>query len=104
VSLTAGTVLHKTHTPLHLWFWAAYLMTTATPGISASQLQRQLGLTRHETAWTMLHKLCRAMVNPERSPLTDEVERLTSARSAGTSPADAAAGVRSPRLRWLPSR
>lgn len=37
-SLTAGTVLHKTHTPLHLWFWAAYLMTTATPGISASQL------------------------------------------------------------------
>jgi hypothetical protein len=30
VSLTAGLVLHKTHTPLHLWFWAAYLMTTAT--------------------------------------------------------------------------
>lgn len=74
VSLTAGTVLHKTHTPLHLWFWAAYLMTTATPGISASQLQRQLGLTRHETAWTMLHKLRRAMVNPERTLLTGEVE------------------------------
>jgi transposase-like protein len=32
VSLTAGTVLHKTHTPLHLWFWAAYLMTTGTDG------------------------------------------------------------------------
>jgi len=74
VSLTAGTILHRTHTPLHLWFWAAYLMTTATPGISASQLQRQLGLTRHETAWTMLHKLRRAMVNPERTLLTGEVE------------------------------
>ena len=74
VSLTAGTVLHKTHTPLHLWFWAAYLMTTGTPGISASQLQRQLGLTRHETAWTMLHKLRRAMVNPERTRLAGEVE------------------------------
>jgi transposase-like protein len=74
VSVTAGTVLHKTRTPLHLWFWAAYLVTTATPGISALQLQRQLGLGRYETAWTMLHKLRRAMVNPERAPLTGEVE------------------------------
>lgn len=74
VSLTAGTVLHKTHTALHLWFWAAYLMSTGTTGISARQLQRQLGLTRHQTAWTMLHKLRRAMVNPERSLLTGEVD------------------------------
>ena len=74
VPLTAGTVLQKTHTPLHLWFWAAYLMTTGTRGISASQLQRQLGLTRHKTAWTMLHKLRRAMVNPERTLLAGEVE------------------------------
>lgn len=74
VSVTAGTVLHKTHTPLHLWFWAAYLMTTATPGISALQLQRQLGIERYETAWMMLHKLRRAMVNPERQLLTGAVE------------------------------
>lgn len=74
VSLTAGTVLHKTHTALQLWFWAAYLMTTGTPGISARQLQRQLGLSRYETAWTMLHKLRRAMVNPEHTLLTGEVE------------------------------
>lgn len=73
-SVTAGTVLHKTHTPLHLWFWAAYLMSTPTPGVSAVQLQRQLGLGRYETAWTMLHKLRRAMVNPERQHLLDEVE------------------------------
>lgn len=74
VSVTAGTVLHRTHTPLHLWFWAAYLMSTATPGISAVQLQRQLGLDCYETAWMMLHKLRRAMVNPERDPLTGAVE------------------------------
>lgn len=73
-SLTAGTVLHKTRTPLHLWFWAAYLMSTPTPGTSALQLQRQLGLGRYETAWMMLHKLRRAMINPEREPLTGEVE------------------------------
>jgi hypothetical protein len=34
--VTAGTALHRTHTRLHLWFWAAYLMTTATPEISLS--------------------------------------------------------------------
>jgi transposase-like protein len=73
-SITAGTVLHKTRTPLHVWFWAAYLMSTPTPGTSALQLQRQLGLGRYETAWMMLHKLRRAMVNPEREPLTGEVE------------------------------
>lgn len=73
-SVTAGTVLHKTHTPLHVWFWAAYLVSTATPGISAVQLQRQLGLGRYETAWMMLHKLRRAMVNPERTALTGPVE------------------------------
>jgi transposase-like protein len=73
-SLTAGTVLHKTHLPLQHWFWAAYLMATGTPGISAVQLQRQLGLSRYESAWTMLHKLRRAMVNPERSLLGGEVE------------------------------
>lgn len=74
VSLTAGTVLHKTHTPVHVWFWAAYLLSTGTPVISAVQLQRQLGLSRYDTAWTMLHKLSRAMVNPERTVLTREVE------------------------------
>ena len=67
-------MLHKTHTPLHLWFWAAYLMSTPTPGRPAVQLQRQLGLSRYETAWTMLHKLRRAMANPQRAHLIEEVE------------------------------
>ena len=44
VSLTSRTVLHNTKTPLTLWFWAAYLMTTDKRGISALLLQRQLGL------------------------------------------------------------
>jgi hypothetical protein len=73
-SVTAGTVMHGTRTPLRLWFWAAYLVTTHTPGISAVQLQRQLGLSRYETAWLMLQKLRRAMVAPEREPLQGEVE------------------------------
>jgi hypothetical protein len=72
--LAAGrTVLHNTKTPLTLWFWAAYLMTTDKRGISALLLQRQLGMTRKETAWMMLHKFpagsgqCRARAAARRS-------------------------------------
>lgn len=73
-SVTAGTVMHGTRTPLRTWFWATYLVATHHPGISAKQLQRQLGLSRYETAWLILHKLRRAMVAPEREPLKAEVE------------------------------
>jgi transposase-like protein len=73
-SVTAGTVMHGTRTPLRVWFWAAYLVATHHPGISAKQLQRQLGLSRYETAWLILQKLRRAMVAPERRPLKTEVE------------------------------
>ncbi len=73
-SVTAGTVMHGTRTALRVWFWAAYLVATHHPGISAKQLQRQLGLSRYETAWLILHKLRRAMVAPEREPLRGEVE------------------------------
>jgi len=74
VSLTAGTVLHNTKTPLTQWFWAAYLMTTDKRGVSALWIQRQLGLRRYETAWMMLHKLRRAMVNAAREPLHGDIE------------------------------
>jgi len=73
-SVTAGTVMHGTRTPLRVWFWAAYLVATHHPGISAKQLQRQLGLSRYETAWLILQKLRRAMVAPERELLKGELE------------------------------
>jgi hypothetical protein len=65
-SLTAGTVMQSSHMPLSVWFWGAYLMTTQTPGQSALQFQRQLGLKRYETAFVTLHKLRAGMVRPER--------------------------------------
>lgn len=73
-TVTSGTVLHNTKIPLTVWFWAAYLMTTDKRGVSAGLLQRQLGLSRYETAWLLLHKLRRAMVNAAREPLHGEVE------------------------------
>ncbi len=73
-SVTAGTVMHGTRMALSTWFWAAYLVSTFHPGISATQLQRQLGIGCHETAWAMLHKLRGTMIAPEREPLKREVE------------------------------
>jgi hypothetical protein len=69
MSLTAGTIMHRTKMSLQFWFWAAYLVTSQTPGISALQFKRQLGLTRYETAFQMLHKLRIAMVRPSRSKI-----------------------------------
>ena len=74
VSLTAGTILHNTKTPLTVWFWATYLTVTDKRGLSALLLQRQLGLRRYETAWMLLHKRRRAMVNTTREPLHGDIE------------------------------
>ena len=49
-------------------------MTTDKRGISAVLLQRQVALGRYETAWMLLHKLRRAMINLTREPLRGEVE------------------------------
>ena len=64
--LTVGTVMERSHTPLSTWFWAAYLVASQTPGMSAVQFQRQLGLTRYETAFGILHKLRAGMVRPDQ--------------------------------------
>jgi transposase-like protein len=50
------------------------LVATHTPGLSAVRLQRQLGISRYETAWLILQQLRRAMLAPEREPLSGEVE------------------------------
>ncbi|MDA0232542.1 MAG: IS1595 family transposase [Chloroflexi bacterium] len=66
--------MHRSKQPLCLWLWAAYLMVTDKRGISAVQLQKQLGIKRYETAFNMLHKLRAAMVNPDRDLLRGTVE------------------------------
>lgn len=74
VSLTAGTVLHRSRQPLMIWFHGAYLIATLTPGISAIQFQRQLGIGRYQTAFEMLHKIRSVLVAPGREQLHGEVE------------------------------
>jgi transposase-like protein len=73
-SPTAGTVMHRSHIPLQEWFLAAYLVSTHTPGISALQLQRQLGIGGYQNAWHLLHRLRKGMVNDGRTKLSGLVE------------------------------
>jgi hypothetical protein len=73
-SVTAGTILHHSKLPLTTWFWAAFVMATQPNGISALQLQRELGIGSYKTAWLLCAKLRHVMVAPGRSPLSGLVE------------------------------
>jgi hypothetical protein len=73
-SATAGTIFHRSHTPLSTWFAAAWFVTSQKNGVSAAGLQQALGFGSYETAWAWLHKLRRAMVRPERELLSGVVE------------------------------
>lgn len=70
--LTAGTIMQKSKVPLCTWFWGAFLVTSLTPGMSALQFQKMLGIKRYETAFNMMHKLRAAMVRPGRDPIGGE--------------------------------
>jgi transposase-like protein len=72
--LTEGTVMEKSKTSLRKWFAGAYLITTVTPGMSALQFQRQIGIPSYECAFQILHKLRAALVVPDRSKLEGAIE------------------------------
>jgi transposase-like protein len=88
-SLLAGTIFEQTRTGLAKWFLAIYLVTSSKGGISAMELKRQMGLPgsqrrprwsarsgkgSYQTAWSWLHKIRKAMVRPQRAPLSARVE------------------------------
>ena len=73
-SLLAGTIFAQTKTGLARWFLAIFLVTSSKGGISAMELQRQMGFGSYGTAWAWLHKIRRAMVVPGRKPLGERVE------------------------------
>jgi len=69
---TAGTIFEKSSTALHLWFYGIYLMTSTRCGISAKQLERELGVG-YKTAWRMFH-LVRALLAEDVTDLNGVVE------------------------------
>ncbi|HEX4027749.1 MAG TPA: IS1595 family transposase, partial [Rhizomicrobium sp.] len=72
----AGTIFHKSRTPLTNWFFAMYLMTSTRHGVAAKELERQIGCT-YKTAWRMAHELRKLMAQADTSgkgPLNGHIE------------------------------
>jgi transposase-like protein len=70
---TAGTIMHKSTTSLQLWFWAIYLMSSTRCGISAKQLEREIGIT-YKTAHRMFKQIRSLLQDEDDTPLSGEVE------------------------------
>lgn len=70
---TAGTIFHKSDTPLKDWFYVMYLMTATRSGVSAKQIERQLGVT-YKTAWRMAKQVRVLMGDRDKEPLKGSVE------------------------------
>jgi transposase-like protein len=73
-SPTAGTLFADTHLPLIMWFHAIGLVLNAKKGISAKQLQRDLGIGGYKTAWYLLHRIRESMAEANPQPLGGTVE------------------------------
>jgi transposase len=67
-----GTLFEGSPTSLRLWFYAIYLMASTRCGISAKQLERELGVT-YKTAWRMMNKI-RSLLGQDFEPFSGEVE------------------------------
>jgi len=70
-SVTVGTVMERSHVPLHKWVLAAHFMASSKKGMSALQLQRLLG-TNYETAWFLFHRLRECPKDAKRGPMGGE--------------------------------
>jgi len=73
-SVKAGTIFHKSRTPLVKWFLAIYLLTQSKNDIAALELARQLG-AKWDTAWLIKQKLMETMRLRNRNyKLRDDVQ------------------------------
>jgi transposase len=70
---TAGTIFHKSTVSLQLWFFAVYLMSSTRCGISAKQLEREIGVT-YKTAHRMFKQIRSLLGQDPDEPLTGDVE------------------------------
>ena len=68
----SNTIFHKSETPLKNWFYAIYLFSTSKNGVSAMELQRQLGCT-YKTAWRMAKQI-RKLFEENKDALSGIVE------------------------------
>src|SRR3954453_17227008 len=70
-SVMVGTVMERSHVPLHKWALAFHLMAASKKGMAAHQLHRMLKVT-YKTAWFMAHRIREAMTDDNPMPLGGE--------------------------------
>lgn len=70
---TSGTIFEGSATSLHLWYYAMYLMASTRCGISAKQLERELGVT-YKTAWRIANKIRNQLMADDGEALEGDVE------------------------------
>ena len=58
-----GTVMERSHVPLHKWLLAIHIMASSKKGISAHQMMRNLGFGSYRTAWFLCHRIREAMTD-----------------------------------------
>src|SRR4051812_28314365 len=73
INPTAGTIFHKSSTSLHLWFYAIWIITSTRCGVSAKQLERELGVT-YKTAWRMFNLIRNKLMTQDDDQLRGHVE------------------------------
>ena len=74
-TVTVNTIMHRSKLPIKTWLMAFYMVCSSKKGISALQLQRQLGIGSYRTAWMLVNKIRKAMeVNPEFCKLFGYIE------------------------------
>lgn len=71
-TVTVGTIYESSHIPLHKWVYATHLMSASKKGVSALQLQRQLGLGSYRSAWFLAHRIREAMLDTSSDQLGGE--------------------------------
>lgn len=101
-SVTAGTVMDKSHIKLEKWFWAVYLVSTDKRGYSATALQKQLGIG-YKAAWYLLQRIRTAMMERDWDYMLSGIVELDDAffgaadeggkRGRGTSKAKVVVGL-----------
>lgn len=72
-TLRSGTVMEASKLPYRTWIYGIFLMTFTKKGMSALEMQRQLGLKRYEPAWAMMHKIRATMGNRDEKYLLEGV-------------------------------
>src|SRR5947199_6231226 len=86
-----GTIFEDSATSLRLWFHAIFIMSQTRCGISAKQLQRELGVT-YKTAWRMFNQIRKLLTDESDPPLRGTVEAdeayIGGRRKQGTKPRD----------------